>query len=465
MRDLKNIPVYIIVFRFLIFLFIFCVISCSKEPETEIVNTSPSITINDVYSLRVDEQSKIDIKVSDAENDRLTVSVSGLPASLAFDNNGYVISGKPALKDTGTYKINIVASDSKLMVEKVTYLYVYKNDLHLKNLKLNHKLLLASRSITPGLLGVTIAVVTTDKKLFAGAVGRLSSVSPENSLLPTHSFRIASVTKPMIAAIILKLADEGRLDINGPITKYVENLIPNMATMTVKHLLSHTGGVFDHLNANSFWNHPENKPGKIWTLNELINFSVSGGPVFQPGKGYAYSNTGYVILGKIIENITKMPIEDACKKLLFDPLKLQKTFYDNFSGNSNPLSDLATNNRSYEYSPTAAGPSGAVVSNSIDVAYFGKEIYGSGYLKPASLQDMITNHGVLLAGQNYGYGTRLWDLNGIKHYGHTGALMDYRAIVMYVPSKDMSIAMCTHNVHSAWFDLVNEMLLYCVSEL
>jgi CubicO group peptidase (beta-lactamase class C family) len=72
---------------------------------------------------------------------------------------------------------------------------------------------------------------------------------------------------------------------------------------------------------------------------------------------------------------------------------------------------------------------------------------------------MITDYGFAVGGSNYGLGTRLWDDFGIVHYGHTGSLMDYRSIIMYVPEADVSIALSTNDPHPNWFDLVNGVLV------
>jgi CubicO group peptidase (beta-lactamase class C family) len=442
-------------------------ISCSKNdidtPST--TNRPPTVAVQGEVTIVVGQRLSVPVNYSDPDNDPITITTPGLPASLQFVRDSMRIIGTPALADTGTRTIRVVADDGKAKTEVSFSLHVFANENGQKQFFLGKRLEASMLSITPGLQGVAVSVINGGNETFSVARGSRIIGQPNVPLQPANPFRIASATKSMVAAIILKLSEQGKIGLDQPVNQYITNPLFNASVITIRQLLNHTAGLYDHLNANSFWSHPANNATKIWSLDELIALGNAAGPLFAPGTRYAYSNTGYVVLGKVIEQVTGKPIALTFKELLFDPIGMPSALYDDGNTLPNVINDLATNNRSYEYSPTAAGPAGAVVSNAIDLAKFGRSVYGAHYLNAASVAEMIKNYGQPLGGQNYGLGTRLWNLNGILHHGHTGALMDYRSIVIYIPEKQMSIGMITHGVHANWFTLVDDIMLYALDAL
>jgi CubicO group peptidase (beta-lactamase class C family) len=233
--------------------------------------------------------------------------------------------------------------------------------------------------------------------------------------------------------------------------------------MTIRQLLSHTAGVFDHLNSSTFWNDPNNYSTKVWHHDEIFQFAVDAGAYFPPGEGYAYSNTGFYILGAVAEKLLGEDLTDIFESWVFEPLGLENTFYDDFSMMGNTIDNLAESERAYDYHLSAAGAAGAIVSTPSDIAKFGKALYEGDFLSQDHIDAMLINIGAPLGGSDYGLGTRLWDDFGIYHYGHTGSLMDYRNIMMHVPDKSITIAIHANDVHENWFDLVNQVLLTTVN--
>ena len=318
--------------------------------------------------------------------------------------------------------------------------------------------------ITPGLAGVSVAVLTRDDRLFTATVGASGIGVGSPPLNAGHRFRVASVTKSFTAALILRMAEQGLLSLDDPLTRYwPDAAVPNARDMTIRQLLSHTAGVFDHLNASAFWNHPANTPTKVWTVEELVGFAVQHGPLFAPGTSYAYSNTGFSILGGVVERVLGRNFGEGLAHFVIQPLGLANTFHDDSSSTLNPIPNLAVNASSYRYHASAAGAAGALVSTPTDMARFGRQVYGARFLSASSVTEMTRDLGGPLGGQAYGLGTRLWTRSGIPYHGHTGALMDYRSIVMYIPSSQVTIAMATHGVHANWFTLVYSIFDFAVN--
>ncbi|NJD19918.1 MAG: beta-lactamase family protein [Gemmatimonadetes bacterium] len=318
--------------------------------------------------------------------------------------------------------------------------------------------------ITPGLRGVSVAVLTRDAKLYTASVGASTPWPGAPALGPAHRFRVASVSKIFAAALILKLAEEGRLSLDDPLTKHWPDCpVPNARTMTIRQLLSHTAGVFDHLNADAFWDDPSFSSAKVWTLDEIVGFAVRGGALFAPGTSYAYSNTGICILGGVVERILGVSYATAVERYLTTPLGLTNSLYDDFSTAANKVPGLAESSAAYSYHPTAACAAGAMVSTPTDMARLARAVYGGRFLSAASTSAMTQNLGKALGGQDYGLGTRLWTRAGTPYHGHTGSLMDYRTIVMYVPSGDLTIAMAANGAHGSWTSLTYDIFDFAVA--
>jgi len=399
------------------------------------------------------------INVTDPQDLETELLVEGLPAWLEYVPATKSLQGTPVEGDDGRFELTITAQNSVSGITATTELRVFSS---MRELQLQENLERFVSMTTPGLLGISIAVVDADGTLYTAYTGHMGTSTASPKIQKNSLFRVASVTKPMTTAILLKLAEEGRLNLSDRFHDHYPSAMPNGDIMTIRQMLSHTAGIFDHLNASSFWGHPSRTPTKVWSIDEIIGFAATNGSRFSPGAAYGYSNTGFCALGGIIEGMTEQSLREAFDSVLFDPLGLEESVYDDFSGASNTIENLAFNSRSYEYHLSSACAAGAVAATASDVARFGWHLYGGRYVDTSLSGLMSENIGARLGGSNYGLGTRIWTVAGIPHHGHTGALMDYRNILMYIPSLDISIAMHTHQVHSGWFPLTDDVFEYVV---
>jgi D-alanyl-D-alanine carboxypeptidase len=150
----------------------------------------------------------------------------------------------------------------------------------------------------------------------------------------TH-FRIASITKTMTSAVILQLAQEGKLRLSDPVSKYVAG-VPNGDQITIALLLKMRSGLFDYTSASEMTPFFDNQPTKVWTPQELLAISFARAPNFPPGTDYEYSNTNYALLGLIIEKVDGRPLARAMQKRLFGPLRLRDTVLPRNTSNRIP---------------------------------------------------------------------------------------------------------------------------------
>jgi CubicO group peptidase (beta-lactamase class C family) len=429
--------------------------SCSEqEMEEEAINRRPVIDAPFAATAYSDSLFVLDLAIEDPDEDELMVSLEDAPGWLSLDEASYQLSGTPSREDVGASTIKIIADDGlaqrtkEINIQVVAVIGIQE--------KLDQELFSLWQFTTAGLTGVSAAVVTPNGTLIHSTAGD-NNPFDGGPISPNHQYRIASVTKTFTAALILRLAEEGLLSLDDPLFDYFP--IPELEggeQITIRHMLNHTSGLADHLNDSDFWSGSSNY---TWEVNDIADYAVSKGLSFEPGQGYAYSNTGFYLLEAVIESATQLSLAEAYQQWVFTPLNLEQTLFDDFSNLSNKIDSLAANPRSYEYHLSAVAAAGAIVSTPRDVAKFGAALYGGQWLQASSLQEMTTDYGFAVGGQHYGLGTRLWDDSGYVHHGHTGSLMDYRSILMYVPAKEVTIVICTNDTHDNWFDLVNGILV------
>jgi D-alanyl-D-alanine carboxypeptidase len=160
----------------------------------------------------------------------------------------------------------------------------------------------------------------------------------QQRLLPNQPFRIASITKVFVAAAVFRLVEEHRLGLFDPIAPHLSAATGaslraggyDPDRITAQQLLSHTSGLYDYASDPAFVAAVSASPHKRWMRAEQIDFAMAHGkPLGKPGERYAYSDTGYIILGEAIENLTRQPLPSAIRELLnLKGLGLASTYFE-----------------------------------------------------------------------------------------------------------------------------------------
>src|SRR2546430_349454 len=158
----------------------------------------------------------------------------------------------------------------------------------------------------------------------------LGATSPPRA--DTH-FRIASNTKTMTAAVIVLLAQEGKLSLDDPVSKYVPG-VPNGDNITITELLNMRSGLYTYDDDPEFWAVLERDPTKVWTPAEVLAIAFKHPPYFPPGTDFHYSNTNYALLGLIAEKIDGRPLAQIMHDRLFGPLGLKNTMLPAITSNT-----------------------------------------------------------------------------------------------------------------------------------
>jgi D-alanyl-D-alanine carboxypeptidase len=247
----------------------------------------------------------------------------------------------------------------------------------------------------------------------AAGVGDRSHRTP---IRVSDRFRIGSVTKTFVAALVLQLVEQGRLSLDDTVERWLPGLVPNGGAITVRHLLSHTSGIFDYLNDGD---DTVIKPylgghlAHVWTERGLVGVATGHPPNFAPGAKWSYSNTGYVLLGLVVEAVSGDTLASQLSRRLFEPLGLRHSSLDTtgrISGahahgylrfGKQPLVDVTP------LSPTIAWGAGGIVSTAGDVAQFYRALLGGRVVGADPLRAMETTVPMGPTGESYGLG--LWN--------------------------------------------------------
>ena len=271
-------------------------------------------------------------------------------------------------------------------------------------------------------------------------------------LAADHMFRIASITKSYTAATILRLVEQRDLRLDTPITELIrpsfDTLLRNDGydtdAITVKHLLSHTAGLYDHAQSSNYIQAIVKTPDEVWTRSEQIQAAVKwGDPVGTPGEKFFYSDTGYLLLGHIIERTTtdKLPIA-VRDQLRLGELGLAETMWERGDSAAVPegrrVHQYMAGQDTYTWDPSVdLYGGGGIVATPRDVARFYQLLLGGKIFdQPETLQTMLSVEG-LPTGSPYRLGVFEKDYGDVHVYEHGGF---WGTLVFHEPSSGITIA-------------------------
>lgn len=294
-----------------------------------------------------------------------------------------------------------------------------------------------------------------------GAAG-LADPDTGQPMTPSSPVRIASNTKTFVAAAVLRLAEQGRLAIDDPVAdrlppESIELLLGDgydVQAMTVRHLLTHTSGLFDHTSVSRYEEAILEDPMHRWTPGEQVAAAVEwGDPHAGPGEVFTYCDTGYVLLGEIIEQASGRPLAAAVRELVgFERLGMASTWWETLepapagvpAAAHQFLGDLDT--ASFDPSFDLYG-GGGIVATVGDLARFWRALFdGRVFADRQTLETMLTTIDGVQALADAGEGSLppgayrmgLWqvDVGGLSVYRHTGF---WGTSATYVPELDLVV--------------------------
>ncbi|KFF26167.1 serine hydrolase [Chryseobacterium vrystaatense] len=250
-------------------------------------------------------------------------------------------------------------------------------------------------------------------------------------------YQIASLTKSFTALTIIKLSEEGKLSVKDLISKFIPDY-PRGNEITIENLLTHSSGIYEPLRNKEYFRLLHT--GEIIPKGMAISFFKDEPLDFEPGTKFSYTNSGYILLGIIIEKVTGLSYEDAVRKMILNPLKMTHTGFDYLALKSPyktvPYSYISkTKQKKTEiWNPGLTGPAGQIYSTAEDLYQYYKGLRDYKIVSKESFKKATTPY---LSG--YGYGWFIDDLYGKKLINHGGNIEGSTSYFAMLPDDDICI--------------------------
>ncbi|WP_276372180.1 serine hydrolase [Chryseolinea sp. H1M3-3] len=273
---------------------------------------------------------------------------------------------------------------------------------------------------------------------------------------PDTKHRLGSITKQFSSMLIMQLVEQGKLKLDVPISTYLPDYPKKTgAIITIHHLLTHTSGI---PNMTSFPGFLKNVSINAYTPEQLVNMSADSTLEFKPGERFAYSNSGYLLLGYIIEKVTGKSYEQVLRENILTPLKMNNTGYDHHELLlKNRASGYEKNGRQYVNAkfldmsvPYAAG---AMYSTVEDLYLWDQALYTNQLLRKENMELLFAKH-IPSGGGHYGYGWGIGEIPlgntaaKIETVGHGGGINGFNTQITRVLS-DKSLIVLLNNTGGA----------------
>ncbi|MFB8213645.1 serine hydrolase domain-containing protein [Streptomyces anulatus] len=282
------------------------------------------------------------------------------------------------------------------------------------------------------------SVEMRDRRGSAVLTDGVADIEPRTPLDPDSRFRIGSMTKTFTATALLLLVEEKRVHLDAPVERYLPGVVRGHGNdgrrITVRQLLQHTSGLpdfLDHFDPRDIVMDPLAHRDPL----DLVNIALAHPPEFAPGAGWSYSNTGYLLVGMIIERVTGNTYGEEIERRVIEPLGLSETSVPGDDptipgphprgyvrpGDDAPLLDITAVN------PSVGGAAGGMISSGSDVNRFLGALLGGELLHPAQLREMMRTRPTGGSdGRRYGLGLESKPLpRGGRYWGHTGDFLGY----------------------------------------
>lgn len=294
--------------------------------------------------------------------------------------------------------------------------------------------------------GATVIVVKGGSVLYRKGFGR-ANLELQVPMRPENVFEIGSVTKQFTATAVLMLVEEGKLALNDDVRKFIPEFPDKGAVVTIEHLLTHTSGVPSYTELPAWL--------KLWrqdmTPSEILALTRDLPLEFTPGTKFKYDNTGYTMLGMVIEKVSGMSYADFISKRIFEPCGMRNSVYGS--------KEALVANRAFGYSKDERGwrnaaylsmtqpyAAGSLMSSVDDLAAWDRAVSAGKLLSKASWDRAFTPYR-LPNGEstNYGYGWVTETFENRKVIRHNGGISGYVSEVLRIPEEGLYVALLTNS--------------------
>jgi len=282
--------------------------------------------------------------------------------------------------------------------------------------------------------------------VYAGGLADTQTATP---MAIMDKVRIASITKSFTATVVLQLIDEGLLTLETPLSTFIPD-VPQAEHITIRQLLNHTSGLFTYTADATFTSTLLAEPTTEWTPRQLVDLAIAHPANNAPGEGYAYSNTNYILLGMIIEQLTGRTVEEEVQTRIFDRLGMSASSFPRTGDCAMP----GAHSHGYwplqeggflditEIDPSSHWTSGAIISNVIDLRTWVEALATGQLISPAMQQERLTCRDTGDGITRYGLGILQYG----EFLGHDGTLPGFDSVMYYLPSRHATFVILANTV-------------------
>lgn len=296
--------------------------------------------------------------------------------------------------------------------------------------------------------GAAVIVTEAGKPVYERERG-LADIGAKTPITRDTVFRIGSITKQFSAAVVLQLAAEGKLSLDDPLSKYFPDYPQPGAGATVRQLLNHTSGIQSYTDIPGWM--VEANFSKPFTNDQMIAVFRDLPSPSKPGEAWAYNNSGYFLLGAIIEKVTAKPWHQVVRERLAGPLQLTSLRYGVEEGSVATMAKpYAGVDGKFGSAPTihmsVPGAAGALIGTVGDLATWADALHHGRVVDPASYKAMTTKGKTSDDKETtYGFGLQISEIRGHRTIGHGGGIPGFITSSVYLPENDVFVAIFTNS--------------------
>lgn len=292
--------------------------------------------------------------------------------------------------------------------------------------------------------GAVALVAKNGNIIYRKAFGK-SNLELDVAMIPENVFEIGSITKQFTAVSILILLEQGKLNLDDEITKFIPEYPTQEKIITVHHLLTHSSGIKSYTSMSSFMKTAKEDK----TPKELIDVFKNEEMDFDPGEKFLYNNSGYILLGYIIEKLSGQSYAEFIEENIFKKINMNSSYYGSMSkvikNRARGYQDKDGYVNADYLSLTLPYAAGSIMSSVDDMLKWQQALKNNVFVKQETLKLAYTNYSLNNGEKiNYGYGWAFNDLNGVPTIEHGGGIFGYTTQGIYVPDEEVYVIVLTN---------------------
>ena len=315
---------------------------------------------------------------------------------------------------------------------------------------------------TENIPGIVLQI-STPENTWVGAAG-VADLETKTPLKKSDRFRIGSITKTFVAVVMLQLYESREISLEDTIADWlpaeISEQIPNGEKITIRQLLNHTSGLDDF--GEDFFEDFFERPDNNWTAQKVIEYLYGLEPLAAPGKEFYYSNSNYILLELIVEEVTGNSLAQELRDRIYRPLGLNNTFMEvkenipgGFVSGYDDWDEDGTRENMTELEPWGLGD-GGMISTASDLATFLEGLFvKQQLLSPETLDEML-DFIEDDEGDQYGLGISSIETDWGEAIGHSGSTGGFLSTMFYLPDRDIKVIVLTNSADAGSPDEIAE---------